>query len=424
MCCRLTTCWARLLTRRSASRPYRADVRRAHPSTWHEGKGRVDVNAGRRGTGWWVEPVGSLTELGPAALVLLRNAVAGAEAIVVCAHNVAAGPADRRGPEAPDVTVEEVARLAGPHTQGRNSCPPPPWRRQGGDHRRPTDVPVGTRRPPLLVRSIDSWPRPLHPRARHGHRRDLHGLGDRTRSGGGVGLPSVLGGIPFDEVGATGWGVAVAGGDRRGRPRPNRAQGRARRHPRLRGGRPATLRGSSPSGARSWCRSAIVPAASPTRMASTCPSSSPGSRAGKTVGSYSHGESGTPDAPLWADCDIVVPAARGDVITTATVGLVRARLVLEGANIPITPEAEAMLHDRGVLCIPDWIANAGGVICGRRRVSRWHPSRGLQPHRWHDPGEHHHDRGAQRQGVGSNRATLRKTFATRRVEKAMRLRRS
>ena len=52
------------------------------------------------------------------------------------------------------------------------------------------------------------------------------------------------------------------------------------------------------------------------------------------------------------------------MITTATAGLVRARLVLEGANIPITREAEEMLHDRGVLCIPDWIANAGGVICG------------------------------------------------------------
>ena len=37
--------------------------------------------------------------------------------------------------------------------------------------------------------------------------------------------------------------------------------------------------------------------------------------------------------------------------------------MLEGANIPVTLEAEARLHERGVLCVPDFIANAGGVIC-------------------------------------------------------------
>lgn len=43
---------------------------------------------------------------------------------------------------------------------------------------------------------------------------------------------------------------------------------------------------------------------------------------------------------------------------------VKAKLVAEGANIPVTPDAEAALHRRGVLVIPDFIANAGGVICG------------------------------------------------------------
>jgi glutamate dehydrogenase (NAD(P)+) len=38
-------------------------------------------------------------------------------------------------------------------------------------------------------------------------------------------------------------------------------------------------------------------------------------------------------------------------------------LVVEGANIPITSGAEKILHERGVLCVPDFIANAGGVIC-------------------------------------------------------------
>ena len=47
--------------------------------------------------------------------------------------------------------------------------------------------------------------------------------------------------------------------------------------------------------------------------------------AGKTLGSYSGGENGLSDTPLWADCDIVVPAARGDVITTAGAGRVEGR---------------------------------------------------------------------------------------------------
>ena len=62
-------------------------------------------------------------------------------------------------------------------------------------------------------------------------------------------------------------------------------------------------------------------------------------------------------------CDLLVPAARPDTIRADNAGAVRAKLILEGANIPLTAEAEAALHARGVLCVPDFIANAGGVIC-------------------------------------------------------------
>jgi glutamate dehydrogenase/leucine dehydrogenase len=62
-------------------------------------------------------------------------------------------------------------------------------------------------------------------------------------------------------------------------------------------------------------------------------------------------------------CDLLIPAARPDVITVANVDRVKARIIIEGANIPVTEDAERMLHERGVLCIPDFIANAGGVIC-------------------------------------------------------------
>ena len=42
----------------------------------------------------------------------------------------------------------------------------------------------------------------------------------------------------------------------------------------------------------------------------------------------------------------------------------KAKLIVQGANIGVTEGAERMLHDRGVICIPDFISNAGGVICG------------------------------------------------------------
>ncbi len=63
------------------------------------------------------------------------------------------------------------------------------------------------------------------------------------------------------------------------------------------------------------------------------------------------------------DCEIWIPAARPDVVTRENVDRLSTRLVLQGANIPFSPEAEQVLHERGVLVVPDFIANAGGVIC-------------------------------------------------------------
>ena len=63
------------------------------------------------------------------------------------------------------------------------------------------------------------------------------------------------------------------------------------------------------------------------------------------------------------ECDIWIPAARPDVITMANVDSLRTKLILQGANIPATAEAEQRLHNRGILCLPDFIVNAGGVIC-------------------------------------------------------------
>jgi glutamate dehydrogenase (NAD(P)+) len=61
-------------------------------------------------------------------------------------------------------------------------------------------------------------------------------------------------------------------------------------------------------------------------------------------------------------CEILVPAAVGGVITEKNADRVRARLIVEGANGPTTPAADAILGERGVTIIPDILANAGGVI--------------------------------------------------------------
>ena len=62
-------------------------------------------------------------------------------------------------------------------------------------------------------------------------------------------------------------------------------------------------------------------------------------------------------------CEIWIPAARPDVIHAGNVARLQTRLVAEGANIPCTAEAEEALAARGVLVLPDFIVNAGGVIC-------------------------------------------------------------
>ena len=65
---------------------------------------------------------------------------------------------------------------------------------------------------------------------------------------------------------------------------------------------------------------------------------------------------------FWAvDCDILIPAALEGQINKDNAQRIKAKMVIEGANGPTTPEADDILHDKGVLVLPDVIANAGGV---------------------------------------------------------------
>jgi glutamate dehydrogenase/leucine dehydrogenase len=85
--------------------------------------------------------------------------------------------------------------------------------------------------------------------------------------------------------------------------------------------------------------------------------------AGQSVADSGAGGTSDPDAVLDIECDVWIPAARPDVVREDNVHRLKARIVAQGANIPCTPEAERTLAERGVLVLPDFIANAGGVIC-------------------------------------------------------------
>ena len=81
----------------------------------------------------------------------------------------------------------------------------------------------------------------------------------------------------------------------------------------------------------------------------------------KTVDGYPGGEPLSND-DLWGlDVDILIPAALENQITVDNAPLIEAKIVAEGANGPTTPEAHKIMHERGIVVIPDILANSGGV---------------------------------------------------------------
>jgi glutamate dehydrogenase (NAD(P)+) len=84
-------------------------------------------------------------------------------------------------------------------------------------------------------------------------------------------------------------------------------------------------------------------------------------RAG-TVKGFSHATAVDPRRLLEMPCDVLVPAAAENQITSENAAAISARLIAEGANGPTTPEADEILARRGVLVVPDILCNAGGVF--------------------------------------------------------------
>jgi len=180
-----------------------------------------------------------------------------------------------------------------------------------------------------------------------------------------TGLPAEAGGIPIDQIGATAWGLRHALEVALPYCRCPEGFGLA--------GARVAIQGFGAVGMNAARflseQKAILVGAADSRGSVYDPEGldvnklSRLKEAGKSVVDYADGQKFGRDAIVGFECDIWIPAARPDVVTENNMERLRAKLVVEGANIPLTEGAEKYLHDHGVLCIPDFIANSGGVIC-------------------------------------------------------------
>jgi glutamate dehydrogenase (NAD(P)+) len=96
-----------------------------------------------------------------------------------------------------------------------------------------------------------------------------------------------------------------------------------------------------------------------------------------TLEGFRGAEPVTNDELLLLECDVLAPCALEQVITEENASQVKAKIIVEGANGPITPVADDILEDKGVLVLPDILANAGGVV-----VSYFEWVQGLQEYFW------------------------------------------
>ena len=183
----------------------------------------------------------------------------------------------------------------------------------------------------------------------------------RDEVGRVVALPRELGGIPLDEIGATGWGlyhateVALHYCDFE-----------------LAGAR-VVIQGFGAVGQHAarflTAKGALLVGVADSQGAIHDPQGLDVERllilkaAGRSVIDYPGVERFESDAVIDVACDIWIPAARPDVVHEDNVDRLNTKLVIQGANIPFTHAAEEQLYRKGVLYVPDFIANAGGVIC-------------------------------------------------------------
>ena len=302
---------------------------------------------------------GFTDELGPAKVIHVNEPRGGLCAVLVV-DNVARGPSIGGLRMAPDVTTAECVRLARAMTLKNAAA--------GLPHGGGKSVLYGDPRMPRARKEqlIRAFAHALRHETDYIFGPDM-GTDEgcmawiKDEIGRAVGLPAALGGIPLDEIGATGWGIRHAAEaaaphcqlDLRGARLAIQGFGAVGKHSaRFLGERGARLVAASDSQGTVH-DDAGLPVAELIALKD----------AGRSVCDHAAGQKLPPDAVIDVECDIWIPAARPDVLREDNAHRLKARLVLQGANIPLTKGAESALHERGVLVIPDFIANAGGVIC-------------------------------------------------------------
>ncbi len=307
-----------------------------------------------------MEDVFRLTDdLGPVKIVHVYQPSANLKAIVVV-DNVACGPSIGGTRMAPDVSLEECFRLARAMTLKNAAAGLP---HGGGKSVIYADPKMPVTKKEQLIRAFAGA---------IGQIEDYIAGPDmgtdescmawiQDEIGRSVGLPPEIGGIPLDEIGATGFGLAASIDvarefcdlDLEGARIAVQGFGSVGRHAaRFLAEKGAVLVAAADSGGTLADPDGIdIGALIATKDQ------------GGSVTDLGTGRVLDGEAIVDVACDIWIPAARPDALRADNVGRLQAKLVAQGANIAVSEEAERQLYERGILSLPDFIANAGGVIC-------------------------------------------------------------
>jgi glutamate dehydrogenase/leucine dehydrogenase len=295
-------------------------------------------------------------DIGPLKAIQLYSKKAALKAVVVI-DNIALGPAIGGVRVSPDVNMEEVIRLARTMTL-KNSI-------AGLSHGGGKSGIMADPKSPEKERCFRVFARMIRELEEYIPGPDM-GSDEEAMAwiydeiGRACGLPEEIGGLPLDKLGATGFGLAECAEI----ACPYAGIG-------LKGARVAIQGfGSVGRAAAKFFseKGAVLVAASDTRGTIY---SKEGLDVNKLVetkmskGAVKYCEKGTcmeTEELFSVDCDILIPAAIPDAIREDNAYTIKAKLILQGANIPATMAAEKTLMERGILSVPDFIANAGGVI--------------------------------------------------------------
>lgn len=298
-------------------------------------------------------------ELGPAKIIYVHEPSINLKAILVI-DNVAKGPSIGGVRMATDVSTEECVRLARAMTMKNAAAGLPHGGGKAvlyGDPKMPKDEKQQLIR--ALACSLRNVEEYIFAPDMGTDEECMAWVKDEI--GRVVGLPREVGGIPLDEIGATGFGLShVTDVALRYCDFP------------LEGAR-IVIQGFGAVGKNTARflleKGAILVAVADSHAGVHDPQGLDLNalielkQAGKSIMDFTGGTIIGRDAVIDVECDIWIPAARPDVIHADNVNRLNTKLVIEGANIPITHDAEKILHDKDILCVPDFIANAGGVIC-------------------------------------------------------------